>query len=99
MMIWVFIRLVVNRFLRIVVNFSVHFEVSKTKNVDQFCTNLTYEIDEEKYQSFAIRIATQQLVYNLTSHEITYKQLNTFNFTKPFVYDDANNTKFPFLLS
>lgn len=38
----------------------------------------TYEeIDEEKYRSVAIWIATQQLVYNLTSHEITYKQLKT----------------------
>ena len=41
------------------------------------CEFPTYEIDEEKYRLVAIRHHAQRLVYNLTSHEITYKQLKT----------------------
>lgn len=65
------------------------------------CEIPTYEIDEEKYRLVAIRHHAQRLVYNLTSHEITYKQLKTntlnnflqSNFFFLHLVTHANNTK------
>lgn len=68
-----------------------------SQNEHRFVLNIKFnptyeEIDEEKYRSVAIWIATQRLVYNLTSHE------NYIQTVKKHAYhlfrsgDDADNT-------